>query len=233
MKKYHPHGDSAIYPTLVRLAQPFNTRYLLVDGQGNFGSVDGDPAAAMRYTEARMTAPAVEMLDDINLETVDFQRNYDETMNEPVVLPSRLPNLMVNGTTGIAVGMATSIPPHNLGEVCDALIALTRNPDLTIQALMEFIPAPDFPTGGIICGRAGIQRAYATGRSQITVRCRHTVEEHRNGRESIIITEIPYQINKSTLLEKMADEVKDGRITGISDSCATRATRTACALSST
>jgi len=217
MKKYHPHGDSAIYPTLVRMAQPFNTRYLLVDGQGNFGSVDGDPAAAMRYTEARMAAAATEMMADINLDTVDFQRNFDDSMNEPTVLPSRVPNLMVNGATGIAVGMATSIPPHNLGEVCEALIRLSRNPDLTILELMEYVPGPDFPTGGIICGRTGIQRAYATGRSQVTVRCRHTVETHASGRESIVVTEIPYQVNKSTLLEKIAVEVKEGRVTGISD----------------
>ncbi|MBN2490422.1 MAG: DNA gyrase subunit A [Planctomycetes bacterium] len=217
MKKYHPHGDSAIYPTLVRLAQPFNTRYLLVDGQGNFGSVDGDPAAAMRYTEARMTAPATEMMADLDLETVDYQRNFDDSLNEPVVLPSRLPNLLVNGATGIAVGMATSMPPHNLGEVCDALVALTHDPELSVLELMEYIRGPDFPTGGILCGRAGIQRAYATGRSQVTVRCRHEIETHPNGRESIVITEIPYQVNKSVLLEKIADEVKEGRIAGIAD----------------
>ena len=217
MKKYHPHGDSAIYPTLVRLAQPFNIRYMLVDGQGNFGSVDGDPAAAMRYTEAKMTSPATEMMADINLETVDYQRNFDDSMDEPVVLPSRMPNLLVNGATGIAVGMATSIPPHNLNEICDALIRMTREPDLTLQDLMEIVPGPDFPTGGIICGRLGIQRAYASGRSQVTVRCRYNVEERKNGFESIIITEIPYQLNKSTLLEKIADEVKEGRVVGISD----------------
>ena len=217
MKKYHPHGDSAIYPTLVRLAQPFNIRYTLVDGQGNFGSVDGDPAAAMRYTEARLTTPATEMMADLKLDTVDFTRNFDDTMDEPVVLPSRLPNLLVNGTTGIAVGMATSIPPHNLGEVCDALIRMTEDPDISHQELLEIVPGPDFPTGGIICGRNGIKRAYLTGRSQVTVRCRYHVETHKSGRESIIITEIPYQLNKSTLLEKIANEVKERRVTGISD----------------
>ncbi len=219
MKKYHPHGDSAIYPTLVRMAQPFNIRYAMVDGQGNFGSVDGDPAAAMRYTEAKMASPAVEMMADINLDTVDYQRNFDDSMDEPVVLPSRLPNLVVNGATGIAVGMATSIPPHNLTEVCDALIRLTSEPDLSLPDLMEIIPGPDFPTGGIICGRMGIQRAYSTGRSQITVRCRYAIESRgkNDDLEAIVITEIPYQVNKSVLLQKIADEVKEGRVVGLSD----------------
>lgn len=200
MKKYHPHGDSAIYPTLVRMAQGFNLRYPLIDGQGNFGSIDGDPAAAMRYTEARMTAPATEMMEDIQYETVDFQPNYDETIQEPTVLPGKFPNLLVNGSTGIAVGMATNIVPHNLNEICDGLIKLIDKPETTIDELCEIIQGPDFPTGGIICGRGGILQGYKTGKGSVTVRAKIHTEEARGGKTLIVVDEIPYQILKTTIV---------------------------------
>ncbi len=212
MGKYHPHGDQAIYPTLVRLAQPWNMRRTLVDGQGNFGSLDGDPAAAMRYTEARMSAAAAAMLEDLDLETVDFEPNFDSTREEPTVLPSRFPNLLINGSSGIAVGMATNLLPHNVGEVCDGIIAVIDNPQITIAELLEKIPGPDLPTGGQICGRQGIYDAYTTGRGTITVRGRYTVEERRGGRRVIVITEIPYQVLRSTVVEKTASLIKDGTI---------------------
>jgi len=214
---YHPHGDQGVYLTLVRMAQPFSMRHPLVDGQGNFGSIDGDPAAAMRYTEARLTAVAAEMMEDINLETVDFQPNYDETRTEPVVLPSKLPNLLINGATGIAVGMATNIPPHNLGEVADALVHLIDNPEATVADLMKIVPGPDFPTGAVICGRKGIRNGYETGRGLITVRARAQVEQKRSGKKCIVVSEIPYQLNKTTLIEKIVQVVKTGHISGISD----------------
>ncbi len=217
MKKYHPHGDSAIYPTLVRMAQGFNLRYPLIDGQGNFGSIDGDPAAAMRYTEARMTAPATEMMEDIQYETVDFQPNYDETIQEPTVLPAKFPNLLVNGSTGIAVGMATNIVPHNLNEVCDGLIKLIDKPETTIDELCQIIPGPDFPTGGIICGRGGILQGYKTGKGSVTVRGKIHTEQARGGKTLIVVDEIPYQILKTTIVERIADCVKQGIIGDISD----------------
>ena len=215
--KYHPHGDSAVYDTLVRMAQDFSLRYPLVDGQGNFGSVDGDPAAAMRYTEARLTRLAEELLADLDKDTVDFAPNYDESQTEPIVLPARFPNLLVNGSQGIAVGMATSIPPHNLREVIDACIALIDNPDLDAEALLEFVPGPDFPTGGIICGRDGIRRGYETGRGGVTVRAVADVEERKRGGEQIVVTELPYQVNKARLIERIAGLVGEKRIVGISD----------------
>lgn len=214
---YHPHGDSSVYDAMVRLAQDFSLRYPLVDGQGNFGSVDGDPPAAYRYTEARMSKMAVELLTDIEKKTVDFGPNFDETKEEPKVLPSRFPNLLVNGSTGIAVGMATNIPPHNLGEIIDGIIALIEQPDLDMASLMEYIQGPDFPTGGIIMGKSGIRAAYATGRGKITLRGRAEIEEQKNGRFHIVITEIPYMVNKARLQEHIADLVKDKRIEGISD----------------
>ena len=214
---YHPHGESVVYPTLVRLAQDFSTRYLLVEGQGNFGSIDGDPPAAMRYTEARMTEHATAMLEDMEKATVDFVPNYDERLEEPVVLPSKFPNLICNGGVGIAVGMATSIPPHNLAEVCDALVHLIANPEATTADLMKFIPGPDFPTGGIIHGTAGLRHAYETGRGHITVRGRVEIEEAKNGKKTIAITEIPYNLNKTNLIERIADLVKEDAIGGISD----------------
>ncbi len=217
MGKYHPHGDMAIYPTLVRLAQDFATRYTLVQGQGNFGSVDGDPPAAMRYTEAKLTDWAAQMLEDLEKKTVDYQPNFDGSLEEPVVLPSKFPNLLCNGAMGIAVGMATSIPPHNLGEVCEALIHLIANPRATVADLMAHIPGPDFPTGGIICGAAGIREAYETGRGLIRVRGRVHVEEARGNRKNIIIDEIPYNVNKASLIERVAELVKEDHITGISD----------------
>ncbi|HXX92380.1 MAG TPA: DNA gyrase subunit A, partial [Planctomycetota bacterium] len=217
MGKYHPHGDMAIYPTLVRLAQDFATRYLLVHGQGNFGTIDGDPPAAMRYTEARMTEYTTQMLEDIDKSTVDFVPNFDERYEEPVVLPSKFPNLLCNGGMGIAVGMATSIPPHNLAEVCDALVHLIAHPEATVPDLMTYIPAPDFPTGGIICGTAGLKGAYETGRGHLTVRGRIKIEEGRGGRKVIAITEIPYNVNKTNLIERIADLVKEEHIAGISD----------------
>ncbi|NLF31197.1 MAG: DNA gyrase subunit A [Planctomycetes bacterium] len=214
---YHPHGESVVYPTLVRLGQPWTMRTMLIDPQGNFGSIDGDPPAAMRYTEARMTAAAVDMLEDIKLDTVDMKPNYDDTRTEPLVLPSKFPNLLVNGSQGIALGMATSIPPHNLGEVCDALIALMADADIKIADLLKIIKGPDFPTGGMICGREGIRQAYATGRGKITVRGRAHTEQVRGGKTRIVITEIPYQIVRSSLIERIAQMVKDGKIPDIAD----------------
>ncbi len=214
---YHPHGEQVIYPTLVRMAQDFNMRYPLVDGQGNFGSVDGDGAAAMRYTEARMTPIAMEMLADLEKETVNYMPNYDSTRKEPIVLPGRFPNLICNGTTGIAVGMATSIPPHNLTEVANAIMSVIDNPETDNEQIMDHITGPDFPTGGIIYGRQGIREAYRTGRGRITVRARALSEKQKTGKERIIITEIPYQVNKSTLLIRIADLVRDKKLIGISD----------------
>ncbi|MGC6416589.1 MAG: DNA gyrase subunit A [Bradymonadia bacterium] len=215
--KYHPHGDQAVYDTLVRLAQDFSMRYPLVDGQGNFGSVDGDPAAAMRYTEVRMQRIAHEMLQDIDKDTVEFGSNYDETTKEPLVLPARVPNLLVNGSSGIAVGMATNIPPHNLREVVDAAIAVMRRPEITLPELMEIVPAPDFPTGGTIYGTAGILDAYRTGRGVIRIRAVCEIEEMTTDRERIVVHELPYQVNKAKLLEKIAELVRDKRLEGISD----------------
>lgn len=215
MGKYHPHGDSAIYESMVRMAQPFSYRYMLVDGHGNFGSVDGDGAAAMRYTEARMSKIALEMLRDLNKNTVDFTDNYDGSEREPVVLPSRFPNLLVNGTTGIAVGMATNIPPHNLGEVIDGIHMLMANPDVTTSELMEAIPGPDFPTGGLVMGKSGIRRAYETGKGSITVRAKVEIEQLENGKERIVVTEIPYMVNKARLIERISDLHRDKKIEGI------------------
>lgn len=215
--KYHPHGDSAVYGTMVRMAQDFNYRYLLVDGHGNFGSIDGDSAAAMRYTEARMAKISNELIDDIDKNTIDFRKNFDDSLDEPTVLPAKLPNLLLNGATGIAVGMATNIPPHNLGELIDGILALIDNPELTPLDLMEYIKGPDFPTGGIIDGQKGIRDAYMTGRGKVRVRGKVEIEEQKNGKASIIIKEIPYQLNKSTLIERIADLVKDKRVTGITD----------------
>ncbi len=214
---YHPHGEQVVYPTLVRMAQDFVMRYPLVDGQGNFGSIDGDEAAAMRYTEARLTPIAVEMLADLDKETVDFMPNYDGTLKEPMVLPGKFPNLICNGISGIAVGMATNIPPHNLSEVAAGIARLIDDPETTIEELIEDIPGPDFPTGGIINGRSGIRQAYATGRGHILVRAKVVQEHMRNGKNAIVVTEIPYQVNKSTLLQKIADLVRDKKIDGISD----------------
>ena len=214
---YHPHGDASVYDAMVRLAQDFSLRYPLVDGQGNFGSVDGDPPAAYRYTEARMSKIAVDLMTDIEKNTVDFVPNFDESKQEPSVLPSRIPNLLVNGSTGIAVGMATNIPPHNLREVIDGIVCLIDNPDAELPQLMEHIKGPDFPTGGIIMGRSGIRAAYATGRGKITLRGRAEIEEKKNGRFQIIITEIPYMVNKAKMIENIADLVKEKRIEGISD----------------
>jgi len=215
--KYHPHGDSAVYETMVRMAQDFNYRYMLVDGHGNFGSVDGDGAAAMRYTESRMSKISMELLRDINKDTIDFQDNYDGEEREPAVLPARFPNLLVNGTTGIAVGMATNIPPHQLGEVIDGVLAVSRDPEITTQELMEIIPGPDFPTGGLILGRSGIRKAYETGRGSITLRAKVEIEQQSNGKERIIVTEIPYQVNKARLVEKIAELARDKKIDGITD----------------
>ena len=217
MGKYHPHGDSAIYDAMVRMAQDFSMRLPLIDGQGNFGSMDGDPAAAMRYTEARMARSAAALLEDIDKDTVAFQSNYDDTIEEPTVLPARFPNLLVNGAGGIAVGMATNIPPHNLGEVIDACCAVIDNPDITVEQLMEIIPAPDFPTGGIILGRAGVRSAFTTGRGSVVLRGRCHFEEVRKDRTAIIVTEVPYQVNKARMIEQMAELVRDKRIEGISD----------------
>ena len=214
---YHPHGDASVYDAMVRLAQDFSMRYPLVDGQGNFGSVDGDPPAAYRYTEARMSKIACDMLTDIDKETIDWALNFDETKKEPSVLPSRFPNLLVNGSQGIAVGMATNIPPHNLREVIDGIIALIDDPDIDLPGLMEYVKGPDFPTGGIIMGRSGIRAAYATGRGKITLRGRAEIVEKKNGRFEIIVTEIPYMVNKARLIESIADYVKDKKIEGISD----------------
>ncbi|REB08167.1 DNA gyrase subunit A [Sporosarcina sp. BI001-red] len=213
--KYHPHGDTAVYDTMVRMAQDFNYRYMLVDGHGNFGSVDGDSAAAMRYTESRMSRIAMELLRDINKDTIDYKDNYDGQEREPIVLPSRFPNLLVNGTSGIAVGMATNIPPHHLGETIDGVLALAENPAITTEELMEIIPGPDFPTGGIILGRSGIRRAYETGRGSLLVRGRIEIEQAASGKETIIVHELPYQVNKARLIEKIADLVREKKIEGI------------------
>lgn len=215
--KYHPHGDYAVYDTMVRLAQPFSMRVPLVDGHGNFGSIDGDSAAAMRYTEARLDKAAMELLRDLDKETVDFQPNYDESLEEPVVLPARFPNLLVNGSSGIAVGMATNIPPHNLGEAIDATCVMLDNPDCTVDDLLKVMPGPDFPTGGIIMGRKGIRDAYETGRGSLTVRSTCRVEEGKNGRKSIVVSEIPYQVNRTKLLEKIADLIRDKKLPEISN----------------
>jgi DNA gyrase subunit A len=213
---YHPHGEAVIYPTLVRMAQPFNMRVPLVDGQGNFGSVDGDPPAAMRYTEARLTAAAVDLLDDLELDTVDFIPNYDESRTEPTVLPGKLPNLLINGSIGIAVGMASNIPPHNPAEVCDALIRFINNPECDLAELLEVMPGPDFPTGGIICGRQGILDAYATGRGRLVVRARVRAEEEQPGRWSLIVEEIPYPPRRDLIIDRIAELVKEGVVEGIS-----------------
>ena len=216
--KYHPHGDSAVYNSMVRMAQDFNTRYMLVDGHGNFGSVDGDSAAAMRYTEARMAKITSELLVDIDKDTIDWRKNFDESLDEPKVLPAKLPNLLLNGTTGIAVGMATNIPPHNLREVSDAIVALIDNKDISVDELITHIKGPDFPTGGIIYGKSGIYSAYKTGRGKVRVSGKtHIEKDKKSGKESIVITEIPYQVNRAKLIERIAELVKDKRITGISD----------------
>lgn len=215
--KYHPHGDNAVYNTMVRLAQPFSMRVTLVDGHGNFGSIDGDSAAAMRYTEARLDKPAMELLRDLDKETVDFQPNYDESLQEPVVLPARFPNLLVNGSSGIAVGMATNIPPHNLGEAIDATCLMLDNPDCTVDDLLKVMPGPDFPTGGIIMGRKGIREAYETGRGSLTIRSTCRIEEGKNGKKSIVVSEIPYQVNRTKLLEKIADLIRDKKLPEISN----------------
>lgn len=215
--KYHPHDDSAVYDTMVRLAQPFSMRVTLVDGHGNFGSIDGDSAAAMRYTETRLDKPAMELLRDLDKETVDFQPNYDESLQEPVVLPARFPNLLVNGSSGIAVGMATNIPPHNLGEAIDATCLMLDNPDCTVDDLLKVMPGPDFPTGGIIMGRKGIREAYETGRGSLTIRSTCRIEEGKNGKKSIVVSEIPYQVNRTKLLEKIADLIRDKKLPEISN----------------
>ncbi|GGC94783.1 DNA gyrase subunit A [Thalassobacillus devorans] len=216
--KYHPHGDSAVYDTMVRMAQDFNYRYMLVDGHGNFGSVDGDAAAAMRYTEARMSKISMEILRDINKDTIDYTDNYDGAEKEPVVLPARFPNLLVNGTSGIAVGMATNVPPHQLGEVINGVLALSKDPDITIQELMEnYIYGPDFPTGGQILGMSGIRKAYETGKGSITIRANVEIEEQANGKSRMIVTELPYQVNKARLVEKIAELARDKKVEGITD----------------
>ena len=215
--RYHPHGDASVYDALVRLAQDFSMRYPLVDGHGNFGSVDGDPPAAYRYTESRLCKLSVDLLEDIDKETVDFIPNYDDRLKEPTVLPCHIPNLLINGSTGIAVGMATNIPPHNMGEVIDGMCCLIDNPDATLDDIMEYVKGPDFPTGGIIMGRSGIRAAYATGRGKITLRAKTEIEEGKDGRAKIIVTEIPYQVNKARLIESIADLVKEKRIDGIAN----------------
>ena len=217
MGKYHPHGDYSIYDAMVRMAQDFSYRYPLVHGQGNFGSMDGDGAAAMRYTEAKMSKISMELMRDINKDTVDFQPNYDENEREPSVLPSRFPNLLVNGSSGIAVGMATNIPPHNLREVIDAVLEIADNPNVTPLELMDIVQGPDFPTAGLIIGKSGIKRAYETGRGSIIMRARCEIEEMKNGKERIIVSEIPYQVNKARLVEKIAELVRDKKIEGITD----------------
>ena len=213
--KYHPHGDTAVYDTIVRMAQPFAMRHMLVDGQGNFGSVDGDSPAAMRYTEVRMSKIAHELLADLEKETVDYLPNYDESEHEPVVLPTRVPNLLINGSSGIAVGMATNIPPHNLSEVVNACILMVDEPDSSIEQLMECIPGPDFPTAGYVNGARGIREAYRSGKGKIYLRAKTHFEEDKSGRQSIIVTELPYQVNKARLLEKIAELVKEKRLEGI------------------
>ncbi|MCP4903800.1 MAG: DNA gyrase subunit A, partial [bacterium] len=216
MKYYHPHGDSSVYDAMVRMAQPWSLRYPLVDSQGNFGSIDGDPAAAYRYTEARLATLAEEMLRDIDRETVDFGPNFDGKRDEPSVLPARIPNLLANGSSGIAVGMATNIPPHNLSELTDALILEATNPDCTVDDLLEKMPGPDFPTGALICGTEGIRNYYATGRGQLTLRARAEIEEGKK-KSRIVVTEIPYMVNKATMLERMAELIRDGRVDGVTD----------------
>lgn len=213
--KFHPHGDAAVYEAMVRMAQDFNYRYMLVDGHGNFGSVDGDPAAAMRYTEARMSKIAMELVRDINKDTIDFQDNYDGSEKEPVVLPARFPNLLVNGAAGIAVGMATNIPPHHLGEIIDGVLAISKNPDISLSELMKIIPGPDFPTAGKILGREGIRKAYETGRGSIIIQAKAEIIENENGTKTIIVSELPYQVNKAKLIEKIAELVREKRIDGI------------------
>ena len=215
MGKFHPHGDSSIYEAMVRMAQDFSYRYMLVDGHGNFGSVDGDGAAAMRYTESRMSKIAMEMLRDINKDTIDYGPNYDGSEREPLVLPARIPNLLVNGAAGIAVGMATNIPPHQLGEVIDGVLAISENPAITTEELMDIIPGPDFPTGGLILGRSGIRRAYETGRGSLMIRAKVEIEQQSNGKETILVHELPYQVNKAKLIEKIAELVRDKKIDGI------------------
>ncbi|MBQ1895947.1 MAG: DNA gyrase subunit A, partial [Clostridia bacterium] len=215
--RYHPHGDASVYDAMVRLAQDFSMRYTLVDGHGNFGSIDGDPPAAYRYTESRMSKLSVKMMADIDKDTVDFIPNYDDRLKEPTVLPVRFPNLLVNGSMGIAVGMATNIPPHNLKEVIDGMCAVIDNPDIEVAELMDHIPGPDFPTAGIIMGRSGIRAAYATGRGRIVVRARTEIVEKANGRYEIKVTEIPYGVNKSRLIESIADLVKEKKVEGIAD----------------
>jgi len=217
MKRYHPHGDNSIYPTLARMAQWWNMRHLLITGQGNFGSIHGLPPAAMRYTEAKLSPVAAEMLEDLNYDTVDFQPNYDEKYQEPRVLPGKFPNLLVNGSGGIAVGMATSIPPHNLGEVCDALVAYIDDPAIDLDGIMDLLPAPDFPTGGVICGRMGVKEAYRSGRGRVILRATSAIEELKDGRSQIVFTDIPYQLTKEPLFKKLAELVNSGRITGVSD----------------
>ncbi|HLB95069.1 MAG TPA: DNA gyrase subunit A, partial [Nitrospiria bacterium] len=218
IKKYHPHGDVAVYDALVRMVQDFNMRYPLVDGQGNFGSIDGDPPAAYRYTEARLTRLAEEMLADIDRDTVDFSPNFDESTFEPLTLPTRIPNLLINGSSGIAVGMATNIPPHNLGEIIDGLVMLIEDPETPLEKLLKVIKGPDFPTAGFICGRSGIKDAYKTGRGILTLQARATVEVHpKTEKESIIVTELPYQVNKARLIEKIAELIRDKKIEGIAD----------------
>ncbi|MBP7546384.1 MAG: DNA topoisomerase 4 subunit A, partial [Corallincola sp.] len=213
--KYHPHGDLAVYDTIVRMAQPFSLRYMLVDGQGNFGSIDGDAAAAMRYTEVRMARLAHELLADLDKETVDYVPNYDGTELIPAVMPTKIPNLLINGSAGIAVGMATNIPPHNLGEVIDGCVALIDNPDLTIEDLIGYIPGPDFPTAAQIIGRRGIEEGYRTGRGKLYIRVKHFIETEDNGRETIVVNEIPYQVNKARLIERIAELVKEKKVEGI------------------
>src|SRR6202795_730516 len=218
LKLYHPHGDTAVYDSLVRMAQPFSLRYLLIDGQGNFGSVDGDPPAAYRYTECKLTRLAERMLADIDKDTVDFVPNFDGSHTEPDILPAQFPNLLVNGSDGIAVGMATNIPPHNLGEVCDALLALINKPTITHEEILDIIPGPDFPTGGQLLGRQAIRQAYLTGRGTLTMRALAAIEtDKRSSRASIIIREIPYQVNKARMIARMAELVNEKRIEGISD----------------
>src|SRR6201982_706546 len=217
MGQYHPHGDAAIYDTLVRMAQDFSLRYPLIDGQGNFGSVDGDPPAAMRYTECRLQRIAGEMLSDIDKDTVDFVPNYDESTTEPTVLPTRIPNLLINGSNGIAVGMATNIPPHNLTEIVDATIALVQTPQTTLKEILKIVKGPDFPTGGFIYGRGGIEQAYTNGRGRFMVRAKAAIETLTQGRQAIIVTEIPYQVNKSALIKRIAELVNDKVIDDISD----------------
>jgi len=217
IKKYHPHGDAAVYDTLVRMAQDFNMRYPLIDGQGNFGSIDGDPAAAYRYTECRLSRLAEELLADIDKDTVDFVPNFDESTEEPVVLPTRVPNLLINGSDGIAVGMATKIPPHNLTEIVDAIILLINRPNASIDEILSLVPGPDFPTGAYIYGRSGIKAAYETGRGHFTMRAKAAIERPTRDKQQIIITEIPYQVNKAKILERIAQLVQEKRIEGVAD----------------